>query len=310
MEDNTYNILGDLILGPPDFDYKSALEKLNINHNDITNDEIASEHYSIFGMSVFPYGHYYLSEARNFAGDFEEDLIFFYSKNHFAYQKCSYGMGPTHLGTLFKFLGFTLEKKLHHTRRDFIAKHLLNWYSVFSSAINETNSTVFKHVIQLAQDKFIQDWLDLNGPDHLDEIELKLDIFDIHKDLLENERAGLSDIGNYLITPAYCGVFLSKATILNIASTIEIPIGFGDRSLIINDLLREASNYDVLAKLTKILNAYFEIQLDNYSNFPIKKVQEYWCSKIRRTQNLLTNILKTIDNKINNESISYHQGLK
>jgi hypothetical protein len=205
--------MADLILGPPNFDFVSTLNALKLENvttetlSKLTNDDLASEHYATFGMTVFPFGHYYTSEGRNFAGDDDYQLIKLYQQNSFDYESLSYGMGATHLGTMLHFVQFTKDKDLPHLRREFIANHLLTWIKTFSMSLEELDS-IFKFVIKDVEQKVYSEWKSLNGPEHLDEINFRLPDFDIFKDLLEVEKTTLKDIGEYFITPARSG-FLS-----------------------------------------------------------------------------------------------------
>lgn len=299
MEDKYFTNMGDLILGPPDFDFVSTLNALKLENvttetlSKLTNDDLASEHYATFGMTVFPFGHYYTSEGRNFAGDDDYQLIKLYQQNSFDYESVSYGMGATHLGTMLHFVQFTKEKNLPHLRREFIVNHLLTWIRTFSLSLEELDS-IFKFVIKDVEQKVYFEWESLNGPEHLDEINFRLPDFDIFKDLLEVEKTSLKDIGEYFITPARAGFFISKPTLVNFAQKLNIPIGFGDRSLIVGDIMREASNYEVMDEFTKMLLTYCEYLEKNYKNFPVETIAKSWTSKILQTKLLIQEIKSSL----------------
>jgi hypothetical protein len=294
LEDNIYKLLGDLILGPPNYDFKHTLSLLNltdeINIEKLSNDDIASEHYGTFGMTVFPYGHYYTSEGRNFAGDNDSELISLYQEYGFNYESISFGMGATHLGTLLHFVQFTVDKNLPHLRREFIANYLLGWMPTFIIAINEMDSVVYKSLVNYIEHKLLHEWTSLNGPVHLDEIKFQLPEFDIFTDLLNNEKTSMKDIGEYFITPARAGFFLSKPTLLNMAAKLDIPVGFGDRGLIMGDVMREAVNYESLAGLTQILLTYCNYVKGHYHKFPILPIAAIWIKRVEQTEKLINEV--------------------
>ena len=293
--DHYFAHMADLILGPPNFDFVTTLKTLKLTNvtsetlSNLTNDDLASEHYATFGMTVFPFGHYYTSEGRNFAGDDDFHLIKLYQKNGFDYESISYGMGATHLGTMLHFVQFTIDNNLPHLRREFIANQLLTWVKTFTLSLEELDS-FFRPIVNEIEQKLISEWQSLNGPQHLDEISFKLPDFDIFKDLLEVEKTSLKDIGEYFITPARSGFFLSKPTLINFAQKLNIPIGFGNRSLIVGDIMREASNYEVMEDFTKMLMTYCEYLEKNYKNFPIETIANSWTSKISQTKLLIKEV--------------------
>lgn len=292
MEDNTFKLLGELILGPPSFDFIKNLETLKISViNQWDNDEIASEHYSLFGLTVFPFSHYYLSESRNFGGDFDDELISLYFEYNFDFNKLSYGMGATHLGTLLLFVDHLNNLKKFHELRKFLSNELLSWFKVFANSVEESDSFIFKPVISLTHDKLIDLWISLNGPENLEEINFYQHKFKID-DFMQDEKTSIQDISNFLITPSLCGVFISKPMISKIAQTLNIPIGFGDRSLLINDLFREAINYEVMDQLISILESYLDFQKQKFISVNISSISNYWIDKIEMAKELLS-ILKT-----------------
>lgn len=281
--------MADLILGPPNLNFKEQLSLLSIDGldtKDLTNDDIASEHYATFGMTVFPFGHFYTSEGRNFAGENDHFLIQMYHKNNFDYESISFGMGATHLGTMLHFVQFTKDKNLAHLERDFIANYLLSWIRPFTIAVNEIDS-IFSTIVYEIEYDLLNEWQGLNGAEHVDEIRFQLPKFDIHKDLLENEKTSLKDIGDYLITPANVGFFLSKPTLISFAQKLNIPIGFGDRSLIIGDIMREASNYEVLNEFSNMLLTYCDYLQSAHNRFPIEPITQAWTYRISETKRLI-----------------------
>ena len=78
---NSYKILGDLFLGLPNTPYKESFQKLGIDTGEATEDDLASHHYQTFGLAIFPFGHYFLSEEGNFGGDEVNDIVKFYHQN-------------------------------------------------------------------------------------------------------------------------------------------------------------------------------------------------------------------------------------
>lgn len=296
-----FSLLGDLLLGPPNFDYKKNLIELPIWNEkekesilNLSNDDIASEHYSTFGMTVFPFGHYYISEGRNFAGDHDDDVIALYDQEEFHYNDLSYGLGPTHLGTQLKFLQYCINSEKEHLARAFMGNQILSWIHSLNISLSETSGSLFPHLVNYIESTVLKYWHDLNGQDHLDEIHFYLRDFDFKADLLDNEKTSLKDIGEALMTPAYVGVFMSKPTLLNFASKIEIPSGFGTRIMMIETIFKEAVNYEKMPQLLSMFEAYFNHWESAYSDYAVKPVAKLWIEHIQQGKNIVEHLRKSL----------------
>ena len=68
-------------------------------------------------------------------------------------------------------------------------------------------------------------------------------------DLLADERTGLKEIAEFLLTPIYSGIYLSRDDIGRLARQQGVPRGFGDRQLLLLNLLRSAAKYETLGQV-------------------------------------------------------------
>jgi hypothetical protein len=82
--------------------------------------------------------------------------------------------------------------------------------------------------------------------------------------------------------------------LVNFAQKLNIPIGFGDRSLIVGDIMREASNYEVMEDFTQMLLTYCEYLEKNYKNFPVETIAKPWTSRINQTKLLIQEIKSSL----------------
>jgi hypothetical protein len=292
-----FRLYGDILLGPADYDFKASLLKLDIWNNDeleyinsCSNDDLASEHYSTFGMTVFPYGHYYTSSGRNFGGDHDDAIISYYLTKNFDYNNASYGLGPNHLGTQLKFIKCLLEKNELHATRYFVANFVLNWIHGLSTSLNEMNGVIFRKLVKFVEKECIELWKGLNGPDHMDEIEFALIGFDYKKDLLENEKTSLKDIGETLMTPALCGGFISKPTLMNFAHKLDIPTGFGSRVMMMETIFKEAINYEKIDSLLSMFDSYLSHWESSYGEFEIEPISKVWTDRIHQAKSIVNEL--------------------
>lgn len=70
---------------------------------------------------------------------------------------------------------------------------------------------------------------------------------------LDDPRTDLRRIGEWLCTPARCGIFLSKRDIGRLARRFELPRGFGGRSQILINTLRAAARFDAIGAVFEAL---------------------------------------------------------
>lgn len=292
--ENNYQKLGDLLIGPPNFEFKKNLLELDFWSDeertfigDLSDDDIASEHYSTFGMTVFPFGHYFISPGRNFGGDFDNIVIDLYQSYGFDHEKRSEGAAATHLGTQLMFLSFLIEKEKMHDARNFLGNDILNWIHSLSITLNETTGHIFPKLINHIEKDLLNLWEGLNGNDHLEEIQFSLVPFDYKADLLEDEKTSLKDIGETLMTPGLCGVFISKPTLTNFASQLEIPTGFGTRVMMMENIFKESVNYEKIDNLISMFNVYLGHWEKSYEDYPIAPVSKVWIERINQAKNIL-----------------------
>ncbi len=295
-----YNLYGDLLLGPPNFNFKSSLLELDIWSDDqraaieaCSDDDIGSEHYSTFGLTVFPFGHYYTSPVRNYAGN-DAPLMKFYADFGFDFEGVSYGMGPTHIGTQLKFLHHLRETGKMHEARFFLDNFILNWIHSLAISLSETNGLVYPTLVRHIENLVIEEWTNLNGSEHTDEFHFQLTPYDFEKDLLENEKTSLKDIGEVLMTPGLCGVFISKPTLTSFASQLEIPTGFGTRVMMMENIFKEAVNYEKIDKLVSMFDAYFSHWEKSYTDYPVKPVADVWVNRIHEAKVMLKQIQENL----------------
>jgi hypothetical protein len=63
-------------------------------------------------------------------------------------------------------------------------------------------------------------------------------------ELLDDERASLREISDYLMIPYRSGIYLSRSDIARLGRRLNLPRGFGDRRQTLLNLMRTAAQYD------------------------------------------------------------------
>jgi putative dimethyl sulfoxide reductase chaperone len=314
-----YETLGQLFLGLPKtkwLDLFNYLENEKINQlveGLGSDDECASAHYALFGMNVFPYSNFFLGQEGSFAGEAEGPLLAFYARQKFNYEEETGGMGPTHLGTHFRFLSFLLNKQLsdpennelRKLRRQFYANHLFTWLLPLNFSVQEVDRGPFSIALSQGLELAKQDWLSLNGNDHLDEIEFRLPPDPYDGQFLEQENTGLRNIAEYLMTPGLTGMFVSKGKLSSWAKKLDVPHGFGDRKNLMENVLKESVRYEKLAPFVAIMKeslsdwrAYYLEQKSSLDG-----IASQWLNVLDRTSLILDKFLEESKKSENNESL-------
>jgi len=128
----------------------------------------------------------------------------------------------------------------------FLQHHLLRWLPPFVLAVAAQGDAFYNALANLVLD-FTADHVSNPG------MVVNPHVLPALPSMLENDKTGLKDIANYLITPAYSGFFLSRDHISRIAREHQLPRGFGNRSQMLTNLMKTAVQYDQFPALISTL---------------------------------------------------------
>jgi hypothetical protein len=67
-----------------------------------------------------------------------------------------------------------------------------------------------------------------------------------------------------LTRPSHCGLLLSRQRIASVAGQFDLPSGFGDRRLLLSNLLRAAGQYELVSEVLQALSRVFAAGAANY----------------------------------------------
>jgi TorA maturation chaperone TorD len=264
--------------------------------------EWAAIYYQIFSMNVFPYETIFRGEAGLLGGPVTENVAHFYDSIGFPQPDDG---NADHMGIELSALAYLCgaesdahdDDMLHeahrmiHFQRRFLDEHLLCWLPVLVKAIINQGNTFYKQLSVLLLKLTLEhrqslgdDLMNPSVPFTLPE----------RTNLLGQEKTGLRDIADYLLTTAYTGFYLSQEDIKKIGNRFRIPRGFGKRSQVLTNLLRTAVDYD---SLDGILEALHEFAAD-WRRFygaiefgaSVKPMIALWDEHLAQTQTLLEQI--------------------
>ena len=219
-------------------------------------DEAAADHHHLFGFNVHPYQSYFLDPAGLLGGPVTESVIQCYGRSGF--QPETSAESADHIGFELGFLATlcaaeseALEanaaQQIQERQFAFLHEHLLRWIGPLTLAIDQQDQPFYSAVTDVTLDLLQEQAAGLEA--HFGRpAKEKIAPTNI-PDLLADEKTGLKQIADFLLTPLYSGIYLSRDDIGRLARRQAVPRGFGDRRVLLLNLLRTAANYDALGEI-------------------------------------------------------------
>lgn len=311
---NAYHLLGTLFLeGVTEkvLDHVRATEdlarylppELDGSHDSAVRgralDELAAAYQDIFGFNVFPFQSTFLDETARAGGDETERVTDFYHEAAFPVVETA--ESADHIGVELNFLGFLskLEAETDESgsarareyARRFLDEFLLRWLPALALTLRDHAHPFFEALARLTLELALDHRRGLSTAQPSPTFELPEP-----DDLLENPRTGLRDIAEFLLVPAYTGVFLSRSGIQALSRKEHLPAGFGSRKNMLSNLLRSAANYDgmrqVTASLIEVVNRNREgwRALADNDLAICRDIAAVWIARLDETEKILARI--------------------
>ena len=218
-------------------------------------DSAAAMHQHLFGFSLFPIQSLFLARDGLVGGD-ESNRV------HESY--LSFGFmppsdhAPDHLGVELAALALltgaeadawrdgldTVAPHMAGVQQTFLQQHLARWVAPITIAVEQSGSAFYAQVATLTY-AVVSDHLTpgIAFPFQRPAETLQLD----------DPGTGLREIARWLLTPCDSGMVLTRDDLRALARTLELPTGFGERQLMLVNLLRAAAGYDLLPALVDAL---------------------------------------------------------
>jgi TorA maturation chaperone TorD len=291
---NTYNFLSQLYLSGPVvelYPYIKAVPDLARGLGMATGgqgsvpaldqDELAADHYQIFGLNILPYESSFLDPQNVLEGPVTEAVLADYWRAGFSPDTTS--VSADHIGLELKFLAdlckteaeaegdqrVDVASQMSAFQATFMEKHLLRWLPGLVQAVRQENAPFYTELVELTLNLVIDHYLDLSGRIIQQNSRTSREfLLPEPPDILADENTGLRDIAHYLLTPAYSGVYISREVIEGMAKNQKLPRGFGDRSTMLTNLLRNAANYELLPSLIGDFRNVFDRWTKFYHQLP------------------------------------------
>jgi len=261
-----------------------------------STDDWKADHYALFGMNVFPYETVFLTEDGLLGGALSESVARAYYDPGFRSED---GQTADHIGNELAFMSFLCGAEadaredevvqaiyhMTHLQRQFLDQHLLRWLPSLVLAIHQQMDERFSAIADLALDLVLTHRQSLDDdPMHPTQ---PLSLLSA-PNILDNEKTGLKDIAEFLLTPVYTGFYLSRDDITRIGRQFQLPRGFGKRHQMLTNLLSTAVDYSAMDDLMESLQADINIARNFYSQrLPDTRFSDAWITRLDETTQFL-----------------------
>lgn len=274
---NTYYFLGNIYLHGPSIEllpYIRAIPELlqaidRCNGQLIQNeseyiDQLAADHYDMFGLNVYPYESIFLESEQLLDGLVTNEVRRKYRETDF------WGINSSesadHIGLELLFLGELCKASSQSERQEqvdvfyriqeiqyrFLRGHLLKWLPGFTQAVRQQNNPFYAELADLTLQFVLDHYIDISQ-----HIITTQNTFSLPEQVnpLHDKSTTLKDIARFLLKPVHSGLYLSRKDIIRLAKGMNLPRGFGDRLQMLTNLLSNAASYDQFPGLIDNLQA-------------------------------------------------------
>jgi TorA maturation chaperone TorD len=282
---------------------RSPLLGVALDAHGAEGDELAVDHQQTFGFSVVPFESAFLDETFTLGGASAERCAESYRLMGFTPDAVA--EEPDHLATQLRALSFAcgaeadawqddkpaLAEHIAALSRDFLDEHLLRWLPSFAVTVRRAGRPFSSAVVTQLEQLALLHRAALSPAPRADAFALP----DVGLEL-DDEHTGLAEIARYLSTPARAGLFLSRDDVARIGRRTRVPRGFGERSLLVTNLLRSAAHLGTLPAVLEELVLLVDEHYDELTGEPwqalpsLRPLVEPWCARITRTRALLERI--------------------
>lgn len=271
-------------------------------------DELAAEHYALFGYELFPYAGVFLGEGGLVGGVAVTDVV------RQAYAALGLGCpddpSPDHLGQMLRLMAVLLDAELDAAAHDATAdirvvqawqrrvldQALLPWMPPLYAASVDQPRSLWTATVEMAVAVAGDHRADLpslgvaSTDDNEAPIEGSADALDFDA-LLADRRTGLRTLASALVTPRRSGVYLARRDIEGIAQRSDVPRGFGGRCDMLERVLRSAAEYGALPRVTEQLQALLTQRDQALATLSAQRGLAAqiapWRARVRATQDML-----------------------
>lgn len=262
-------------------------------------DEAAATHQTLFGFNIHPHESIFLGTDGLLGGEIT-------GRVQETYGEIGYGLADEadHIGRELDALAFLcaaeseawednvvyMAQQAREKQLILLQNHLLRWVWPFTQALKAHSDPFYQTVATLLFDVIV-----VHAGQLFETLEAPTADFALPEApaILENEKTSLKDIAQYLVTPAYSGLYLSRDMIGQLGRAFELPRGFGGREQMLTNLMRSAVQFDQLPTLLEKLHAIAQEWRNVYQSVDAPAVMPFtrpWAERVAQTMGMLVEI--------------------
>jgi hypothetical protein len=218
------------------------------------DDDVAAAHHACFNEQVFPYASVYLTDDAQCGGAIAQWADDRWATLLDGEERPAAQVTADHLGLQLMLLARLPDDEARQLLGGFIRP----WLPAFRAALTGQRGP-WPEVIDL-----VIEIVDM-GAVALEASEVQR-LLPAPPALLDDEKTGLKDIADYLLRPAWTGVFLSRSDLVDLGRKSDTPSGFGPRLHLLENLLSSSAEYGdvgaLFGHLGDLLRARAEVLLE------------------------------------------------
>lgn len=205
-------------------------------------------------LNVYPYGTAFTDDSGELNGPAARRLAMSYAAHGYHPPELDSTGAPDHLGLCLGFLHFLKQKRLD--TRDFLLD-LVAWAPVCCLAVERNPAThPFYRALAVATREWLLGELSKSPISNLRSMPSPRSISLAQAG--EEEDVDLHDILRFFLTPARCGMFLSRAMLGQVANALSLRLPFGSRSDVAEMLFSAAGESGQTGRLLRLLSVETE----------------------------------------------------
>lgn len=241
-----------------------------------TVDELAAEHYALFGHELFPFAGVFVDPAGLVGGGRPVEVV---RRAHAALSlACADEPSPDHLGQALRLMATLCDAQLDAAEHDAQAdvqtllgwqarvldEALLPWMPALLGALAGQPPSLWTRVVEMAVGVQAGHRAALTEPSPASTLPAEPPSDPVA--LLDEPRTGLAKVAELLVTPIRSGVYLARRDLEMLAQRCELPRGFGGRSGMLERLLRNAAEYGALPRVVSELEGLLDARDETYAS--------------------------------------------
>jgi Nitrate reductase delta subunit len=221
------------------------------------DDKLEVRHETLFGFNVFPLGSVFLDDQQYRQNQTLDFLLKIRKEADLSSHDASEPFD--HISTALSFLASCDDEVLLSR---FIDSYLLGWLPILECAIR-AHDDVFYSRLSLLTLMLICDMRKSVSISAVPPVLLP----ERESCILDDENNGIREIAEFLVTPARCGIFLSRRSIRQLGNETKIVSGFGRRSSMMLHVLESAAMYGEFSHLVNEIRRYVSVQKSSWEEF-------------------------------------------